>query len=108
MAQTWDRFRQAQDLAAAVAAKIQDARDLARRLIEIHDGEPFTAAADADPVPGWVLKSADGNIKGKAFTPAEYLAAVAFCRELDKLMTNQEPAAAWWNGVLSKLLTPGA
>lgn len=105
MAQTADKFRDAARITQEIADRIDEVRNLGRRLLDIHDGEPFTGAND-DPVPGWVQKSADGNLKGFHFTPAEYLQGVDFVRQLEKLMTNQAPGTGWWNGILAHLLSP--
>jgi hypothetical protein len=106
MAQTQDKFRDAVALLQQIADKIDEVRGLGRTLIDIHNGEDFSGAGNTNPVPGWVQKSADGNLKGFHFTADEYLSGVQFVMQLEKLMTNQAPGTGFWNSIIAHLLTP--
>jgi hypothetical protein len=106
VAQTWDKFRDTAKLAQKYADLINEARLVGRVLLETHDGIDFTAAAGTDPVPSWVLKSPDGNLKGFTFSPADYLAFVAFTREVEKLMANQQIDPGFYNTRVAAVLSP--
>lgn len=106
MAQTWEKFRDAANRAQKIADLLDQARSEARQLIDIHDGVEFAAAADTSPVPAWVKKDDQGNLKGESFGPSDYLAMVAFLRELEKLYTNQTPEAGWYKTRVAAMLTP--
>jgi hypothetical protein len=99
MAQTVQKFKEACQLAQEMADAVNTLRDVARRLIDSHNGEDFSGA-NSGP---YVNRDAESNIKGFNFTSGEYLAGVQFAMQMEALLTNQVPSQGDWKTVISHL-----
>lgn len=106
MAQTAPRFQANAKLVQDIMNLVTEARERIKVCVETHDGVDFTGAVAASGT--WAPVSADGNLKGFTFSAQAYLDAIAFCKELEKLMTNQAPAQGFWNTKVALVISPAA